>query len=104
MTITLHTWSTSDKPALISLCNVVDRTFLSDLLPNPYTEVDADWWLGMVVENDGKEGIWRSIWAGNYDLKWFTRGGVLRVRLEGKRVFITGHAVLFMKGEIPFDL
>ena len=63
MTITLHTWSTSDKPALISLCNVVDRTFLSDRLPNPYTEVDADWWLGMVVENDGKEGIWRSIWA-----------------------------------------
>ena len=57
MTITLHTWSTSDKPALISLCNVVDRTFLSDRLPNPYTEVDADWWLGMVVENDGKQGI-----------------------------------------------
>lgn len=57
MTITLHTWSTSDKPALISLCNVVDRAFLSDRLPNPYTEVDADWWLGMVVENDGKQGI-----------------------------------------------
>ena len=32
------------------------------------------------------------------------RGGVLRVRLEGSRVFITGNAVLFMKGEIPFDL
>ena len=57
MTITLHTWSTSDKPALISLCNVVDRASLSDRLPNPYTEVDADWWLGMVVENDGKQGI-----------------------------------------------
>jgi len=57
MTITLHTWSTSDKPALISLCNVVDRAFLSDRLPNPYTKADADWWLGMVVENDGKQGI-----------------------------------------------
>lgn len=32
------------------------------------------------------------------------RGGNLRVRLEGQRVFITGQAVLFMKGEIPFDL
>ena len=32
------------------------------------------------------------------------RGGTLRVRLEGKRVFITGQAVLFMQGEIPFDL
>ena len=32
------------------------------------------------------------------------RGGVLRVRLEGRRVSITGGAVLFMRGEIPFDL
>lgn len=32
------------------------------------------------------------------------RGGVLKVRLEGPRVFITGNAVLFMRGEIPFDL
>ena len=32
------------------------------------------------------------------------RGGVLRVRTEGQRVFITGNAVLFMQGEIPFDL
>ena len=63
MTITLHTWSTSDKPALMALCNAVDRTFLSDRLPYPYTEADADWWLGMVAENDGKEGVWRSVWA-----------------------------------------
>ena len=34
MTITLHTWSTSDKPALMALCNAVDRTFLSDRLPH----------------------------------------------------------------------
>ena len=32
------------------------------------------------------------------------RGGVLKVSLEGSRVFITGQAVLFMQGEIPFDL
>ena len=32
------------------------------------------------------------------------RGGTLHVRLEAPRVFITGQAVLFMKGEIPFDL
>jgi len=61
MTITLHTWSTSDKPALMALCNAVDRTFLSDRLPYPYTEADADWWLGMVAENEGKEGAWRAI-------------------------------------------
>ena len=32
------------------------------------------------------------------------RGGILRVSLENDRVFITGNAVLFMQGEIPFDL
>ena len=63
MIITLHTWTPADKPALMALCNAVDRTFLSDRLPYPYTEADADWWLGMVAENEGKEGVWRSIWA-----------------------------------------
>ena len=47
----------------MALCNAVDRTFLSDRLPYPYTEADADWWLGMVAENEGKEGVWQSIWA-----------------------------------------
>lgn len=32
------------------------------------------------------------------------RGGTLHVSLKGQRVFITGNAVLFMQGEIPFDL
>ena len=63
MAITLHTWNTRDKPALMALCNAVDRTYLSDRLPYPYTEADADWWLGMVAENDGKEGVWRAIVA-----------------------------------------
>ena len=49
----------------MALCNAVDRTFLSDRLPYPYTEADADWWLGMVTENDGKEGVWRAIVVDN---------------------------------------
>ena len=61
MTITLHNWTTTDKKSLMALCNAVDRTFLSDRLPYPYTESDADWWLGMVAENEGKEGVWRAI-------------------------------------------
>ncbi len=61
MTIDLHKWTFADREALMALCNAVDRTFLSDRLPYPYTEADADWWLGMVVENDGKEGVWRAI-------------------------------------------
>ena len=61
MTITLHNWKTDDKLVLMALCNAVDRTFLSDRLPYPYDEADADWWLGMVAGNDGKEGVWRAI-------------------------------------------
>ena len=61
MIITLHTWTPADKPVLMALCNAVDRTFLSDRLPYPYTEADADWWLGMVAANEGKEGVWRAI-------------------------------------------
>ena len=63
MTITLHKWTFADKEALMALCNAVDRTFLSDRLPYPSTEADADWWLGMVAENEGNEGVWRSIWT-----------------------------------------
>ena len=63
MTIDLHNWTSADREALMTLCNAVDRTFLSDRLPYPYTEADADLWLGMVAENDGKEGVWRAIVA-----------------------------------------
>ena len=63
MTIDLHKWTSADREALMALCNAVDRTFLSDRLPYPYTEADADWWLGLVTENDGKEGVWRAIVA-----------------------------------------
>ena len=61
MTVDLHKWTFSDREALMALCNAVDRTFLSDRLPYPYTEADADWWLWMVAENEGKEGVWRAI-------------------------------------------
>ena len=61
MTITLHNWKTDDKLVLMALCNAVDRTYLSDRLPYPYTEADADWWLGMVAANEGKDGVWRAI-------------------------------------------
>ena len=49
VTVDLHKWTSADREALMALCNAVDRTFLSDRLPYPYTEADADWWLGMVA-------------------------------------------------------
>ena len=43
----LRHWTLSDKMELTSLCNAVDRRFLSDRLPNPYTEKDAEEWLNI---------------------------------------------------------
>ena len=46
---------------LTSLCNAVDRRFLSDRLPNPYTKKDAEEWLKTVSENEAVTGIYRAI-------------------------------------------
>ena len=63
MNIELVKWSPALKRELIDICNNVDRTFLSNRLPYPYTEELADWWLGMVSEHEGKDGIFRAIVA-----------------------------------------
>ena len=59
--VVLRKWSPTDKAELIALCNAVDRTYLSDRMPFPYTEEDADWWLGMVRLNEGENGVFRAI-------------------------------------------
>lgn len=61
MNVVLKKWNHELRHDLIKLCNQVDRSFLSNRLPYPYTEKSADWYLGMVHENDGKEGIFRAI-------------------------------------------
>ena len=91
MTITLHIWTPADKKALMALCNAVDRTFLSDRLPYPYTEANADWWLGMVTENEGKEGVWRSIWA---DGELVGSISVERKEDEGQAIGEIGYMIL----------
>ena len=91
MAITLHIWTPADKEALMALCNAVDRTFLSDRLPYPYTEADADWWLGMVTENEGKEGVWRSIWA---DGELVGSISVERKEDEGQAIGEIGYMIL----------
>lgn len=63
MDIRLEKWTQKSKPELIKICNNADRSYLSNRLPYPYTEESADWWLGMVSERDGKEGIFRAIVA-----------------------------------------
>lgn len=61
MNMLLKRWTLFDKAELIVLCNAVDRTYLSDRLPYPYTDADADWWLEMVELNEGKMGVFRAI-------------------------------------------
>ena len=63
MNVILEKWTHEFKPELIKICNEVDRSYLSNRLPYPYTEESADWWLGMVSEHDGKDGIFRAIVA-----------------------------------------
>ena len=54
-------WALSDAKELTNLCNAVDRHYLSDRLPNPYTEKDAEEWLKMVTDNNEINGIYRAI-------------------------------------------
>lgn len=61
MEITLEKWKIEDADDLMKICNETDRTYLSNRLPYPYTEENADWWLNMVSEKEGKSGIFRSV-------------------------------------------
>lgn len=61
MKLELRKWTKAEKDDLIRICNEVDRSNLSDRMPKPYTEESADWWLDMVSEHDGRDGLFRAI-------------------------------------------
>ena len=61
MEILLKKWNSELKYDLMEVCNNVERSYLSNRLPYPYTEEDADWWLSMASEHDGKDGLFRAI-------------------------------------------
>ncbi len=61
MHVELRKWTQQDQTGLMEICNAVDRTYLTNRLPQPYTEEDASWWLHMVEENDGVHGIYRAV-------------------------------------------
>lgn len=52
MNLQLRRWQDGDEPALSAIMNGMDRRFLSDRLPNPYTEQDAAWWLHRVQQQE----------------------------------------------------
>ncbi len=61
MNISLQKWTLDDRIALMTLCNAVDRTYLSNRMPYPYTVSDAISFINMANDRDGKDGIFRSI-------------------------------------------
>lgn len=61
MNIQLRKWTMSDKESLKVLCNTVDRQYLSDRLPSPYTDSDAEWWINKVTEAECKTGLFRAV-------------------------------------------
>lgn len=61
MEIILRKWNRGDAPALSLLLDGIDRRYLSDRLPHPYTPADGEQWLDMVLEQEGKAGIFRAV-------------------------------------------
>jgi len=64
MEIELKQWCSQYKIELIKLCNEVNRNYISNRLPLPYSEEDADWWLDKVSKDEGDKGIFRAILLG----------------------------------------
>ena len=61
MEIILRKWNRGDASALSLLLDPIDRRYLSDRLPHPYTPADGEQWLDMVLEQEGKAGIFRAV-------------------------------------------
>ena len=60
--IKLLPWSLDLKDILVTMCNTVDRSYLSDRLPDPYTVSDAVSWLGYIQDSEKNgTGIFRAI-------------------------------------------
>lgn len=63
MKIELKIPTEDDKEGLKEVCNTVDRKYLSDRMPYPYTDESALWWINMIAENEGKTGVWRVVYV-----------------------------------------
>lgn len=61
MKVELKKCSLVDQEILSEVCSGIDRTYIADRLPLPYTIEDAIWWINMAGEHDGKDGIFRLI-------------------------------------------
>lgn len=62
--VTLKKLTLDDKAELSYICNNVDRSWLSDRLPNPYSEENAGWYINHCAELEAKkQGVFRLVVA-----------------------------------------
>ena len=61
MAVELRPWTDQDYEALVYICNHIDRTYLSDTIPNPYHLEDAKEYIAIANQSEGHTGIYRAI-------------------------------------------
>lgn len=49
MKVELRKWTMDDCARMAEICTLLDRSYLSDQLPDPYTEDSAAWWINMAL-------------------------------------------------------
>lgn len=54
MDIMLRKWTLDDAQALAALFDALERTYLSNRIPSPYTAADAAAWLETITAREGK--------------------------------------------------
>ena len=60
--VMLRKWEISDAGAVSKICDTIDRRWLGNDLPSPYTADDGKWFLeNIVFKNEGTNGIWRAV-------------------------------------------
>ena len=61
MSVELRPWTDQDYEELVHICNHIDRTYLSDTIPNPYHLEDAKEYIALTNQSEGQTGIYRAI-------------------------------------------
>ncbi len=61
MKIKLVKWKLKEQAALIRLCNEVDRRWLRNTIPYPYTPENAAWYIAQANEREGKDALFRAV-------------------------------------------
>ncbi len=61
MEIVLWPLTPEDVPAFAKMCNDMDRSYLTDAFPHPYTEEVAQWWIDQCARQEGKQGMYRAV-------------------------------------------